>query len=145
MNINQKFIAQRDSQAGDDGVIPLIYVVFLMLIFFMVAGQIQKSDPIKITPPNSINEQRAATEPNVLIVLGTNGELYLNDDLTKVEDVQSRLSVLFDQATDKDAFWVQVKADGDVSIETLRPLFSEIKASGLTKVSVATQLGKGTE
>lgn len=145
MNINQKFIAQRDSQAGDDGVIPLINVVFLMLIFFMVAGQIQKSDPIKITPPNSINEQRAATEPNVLIVLGTNGELYLNDDLTKVEDVQSRLSVLFDQATDKEAFWVQVKADGDVSIETLRPLFSEIKASGLTKVSVATQLGKGTE
>jgi len=145
MNINQKFIAQRDSQAGDDGVIPLINVVFLMLIFFMVAGQIQKSDPIKITPPNSVNEQRAATEPNVLIVLGTNGELYLNDDLTKVEDVQSRLSVLFDQASDKDAFWVQVKADGDVSIEALRPLFSEIKASGLTKVSVATQLGKGTE
>ncbi|TDR06212.1 ExbD/TolR family protein [Marinomonas communis] len=145
MNINQKFIAQRDSQAGDDGVIPLINVVFLMLIFFMVAGQIQKSDPIKITPPNSINEQRAATEPNVLIVLGTNGELYLNDDLTKVEDVQSRLSVLFDQASDKDEFWVQVKADGDVSIEALRPLFSEIKASGLTKVSVATQLGKGTE
>lgn len=145
MNINQKFIAQRDSQAGDDGVIPLINVVFLMLIFFMVAGQIQKSDPIKITPPNSVNEQRAATEPNVLIVLGTNGELYLNDDLTKVEDVQSRLSVLFDQASDKDEFWVQVKADGDVSIEALRPLFSEIKASGLTKVSVATQLGKGTE
>jgi biopolymer transport protein ExbD len=37
---------------SDDNLIPLINVVFLMLIFFMVAGQIQKSDAIKLQPPS---------------------------------------------------------------------------------------------
>lgn len=143
MNINQKFIAQRDSQGGDDGVIPLINVVFLMLIFFMVAGQIQKADPINITPPNSINEQRPASEPNVMLVVGSDGEMYLNDELVVLEDVESRLTQLFDSAADQEAFWVQIKADGALNIEALRPLFSEIRAAGLTKVSVATQLGQG--
>ncbi|SBS29832.1 Biopolymer transport protein ExbD [Marinomonas aquimarina] len=143
MNIKQKFIAQRDSHSGDDGVIPLINVVFLMLIFFMVAGQIQKSDPIKITPPDSINEQRPSTEPNVMLVVGSAGEIYLNDDLVVLEEVQTRLSNLFDQAQDPEAFWVQVKADGQLNIEKMRPLFSEIRQAGLTKVSIATQLSKG--
>lgn len=143
MNINQKFIAQRDSQGGDDGVIPLINVVFLMLIFFMVAGQIQKSDPIKVTPPSSINEQRAQTEPNVLLVVGNEGEIYLNDELMTLDAVEPRLSQLFSNAEDQEAFWVQVKADGGLNIEKMRPLFSEIRKAGLTKVSVATQLGQG--
>lgn len=145
MNIDQKFIAQRNRQGGDDGVIPLINVVFLMLIFFMVAGQIQKSDPIKITPPDSINERRADSKPNVLLVIGKEGDIYLNDDLVLLDQIEPRLTDLFDRAPAPDSFWVQIKADGDLNIETLRPIFSKVRASGLTKVSVATQLGHGDE
>lgn len=143
MNINQKFIAQRDSQSKDDGVIPLINVVFLMLIFFMVAGHIQKADPIKITPPNSINEQRPEAEPNVLLVIGRQGETYLNDEPMALEDIEGRLTQLFERSPEPESFWVQIKADGALSIATLRPYFSQIRAAGLTKVSIATQLGQG--
>lgn len=142
MNIDQKFIAQRDSQ-GDDSVIPLINVVFLMLIFFMVAGQIQKSDPIPVTPPTSINEARAETEPNALIVVGAADEIFLNDETVTLEQVEERLNQLFAETLDKEAFWVQIKADGQLSVDQLRPLFSAIRHTGLTKVSIATQLGKG--
>ena len=41
---------------GDDALIPLINIVFLMLIFFMVAGQISKSDAAFVSPPESISE-----------------------------------------------------------------------------------------
>lgn len=141
MNIDQKFIAQRDAQT-DDGVIPLINVVFLMLIFFMVAGQIQKSDPIKITPPESINETRAQTEPNALILVGLDGRFYLGDEVITLTDIAPRLNALFEAAPDKQSFWVQVKADGALSIDQLSPVFTQIRQSGLTKVSVATQLSR---
>ena len=143
MNIDRKFIAQRDGDS-DNSVIPLINVVFLMLIFFMVAGQIQKSDPIKVTPPNSINEQRPERDPDALIIMGANGELYLNDASVQIEDVEQTLANLFENSADQEAFWVQVKADGELDIASLRPLFSAIRRSGLTKVSVATQLGQGS-
>lgn len=143
MNIDRKFIAQRDADS-DNSVIPLINVVFLMLIFFMVAGQIQKSDPIKVTPPNSINETRPERDPDAMIVMGANGDIYLNDTLVQLENIEQLLSGLFDGSSDPDAFWVHIKADGDLDIASLRPLFSEIRRSGLTKVSVATQLGQGS-
>lgn len=143
MNIDKKFIAQRDSKGGDDSVIPLINVVFLMLIFFMVAGQIQKSDPINITPPNSINEARPTSDPNVLLLIGANQELYFNDEAVALEDIEGRLTQLFEQAQDPEAFWVQIKADGNLAVEDMRPVFSAIRRAGLTKVSVATQLGQG--
>ncbi|CUB04647.1 ExbD/TolR family protein [Marinomonas fungiae] len=142
MNIEKKFIAQRDGQ-GDDSVIPLINVVFLMLIFFMVAGQIQKSDPIQITPPNSINEARPTSDPNVLLLIGANQELYFNDEPIELDVLEGRLTQRFEQAQDREAFWVQIKADGALAVEDMRPVFSAIRRAGLTKVSVATQLGQG--
>lgn len=143
MNIDKKFVAQRDSQGGDDSVIPLINVVFLMLIFFMVAGQIQKSDPIQVTPPRSINEARPTSDPNVLLLIGAHQELFFNDERIELEAIEGRLTQLFEQTQDPEAFWVQIKADGDLAVEDMRPVFSAIRRAGLTKVSVATQLGQG--
>jgi biopolymer transport protein ExbD len=143
MKIGEKYAARNAS--SDDNMVPLINVVFLMLVFFMVAGQIQKADPIAVIPPQSINDNRAATDPNIEIVLGADDSLYVDDKLFAVEDVQAYLEQQFTSAPNKDAFWVQIKADGAISLEKLRPVFNQVRLAGLTKVSLATQLERGNE
>ena len=143
MKIADKFAAK--NKADDDSMVPLINVVFLMLVFFMVAGQIRKADPIPVIPPSSINDNKAATDPNVLIVVGENREIYLDDKLISLDAIKPALENQFKQAQNKDKFWVQIKADGLIPVDTLRPIFSEIRASGLTKVSLATQLARGQQ
>lgn len=138
MKIADKFAVK--NKTDDDAMVPLINVVFLMLVFFMVAGQIRKADPIPVIPPSSINDHKAVTDPNVLIVVGGNKQIYLNDKLVTLEAIKPALESQFKQTQDKEKFWVQIKADGLVPVEILRPIFSEIRASGLTKVSLATQL-----
>lgn len=138
MKIDQKYATK--SASDDDNMVPLINVVFLMLVFFMVAGQIRKADPIPITPPYSINEARAATDPNVEIVVGIDSTLYVDDTLVEIHNVQTYLEQHFLAAPDQESFWVQIKADGDISLEKLRPIFNQIRLAGLTKVSLATQL-----
>jgi len=141
MKIGEKYAARNAS--SDDNMVPLINVVFLMLVFFMVAGQIQKADPIAVIPPQSINDNRAASDPNMEIVLGVDDSLYVDDKLFMVEDVQAYLEQQFTSAPNKDAFWVQIKADGAISLEKLRPVFNQVRLAGLTKVSLATQLERG--
>ncbi|MGO2235109.1 biopolymer transporter ExbD [Marinomonas sp. UCMA 3892] len=141
MKIGEKYAARNAS--SDDNMVPLINVVFLMLVFFMVAGQIQKADPIAVIPPQSINDNRAASDPNIEIVLGVDDSLYVDDKLFMVEDVQAYLEQQFTSAPNKDAFWVQIKADGAISLEKLRPVFNQVRLAGLTKVSLATQLERG--
>ncbi|MGO2512889.1 MULTISPECIES: ExbD/TolR family protein [Marinomonas] len=143
MKIGEKYAARNAS--SDDNMVPLINVVFLMLVFFMVAGQIQKADPIAVIPPQSINDNRAATDPNIEIVLGADDSLYVDDKLFAVEDVQAYLEQQFTSAPNKDAFWVQIKADGAISLEKLRPVFNQVRLAGLTKVSLATQLERGNK
>lgn len=143
MKIGEKYAARAAS--NDDNMVPLINVVFLMLIFFMVAGQIRKADPIPVMPPHSINDTRAVTDPNVVIVVGVGDGLYVDDQLLAIDDVQSYLETQFASTPNKEGFWVQVKADGAISLEKLRPVFNQVRLAGLTKVSLATQLERGKE
>ncbi|RBP79431.1 biopolymer transporter ExbD [Marinomonas rhizomae] len=143
MKIGEKYAARNTN--SDDNMVPLINVVFLMLVFFMVAGQIQKADPIAVIPPQSINDNRASTDPSIEIVLGADDSLYVDDKLFAVEDVQSYLEQQFSSASNQDGFWVQIKADGAISLEKLRPVFNQVRLAGLTKVSLATQLERGSE
>ncbi|WP_137170548.1 biopolymer transporter ExbD [Marinomonas sp. FW-1] len=143
MKIGEKYAARNAS--NDDNMVPLINVVFLMLVFFMVAGQIQKVDPVAVIPPQSINEARATTDPNVEIVLGADASLYVDDVLFVVDDIQAYLEQALASSSNPDAFWVQIKADGAISLEKLRPIFNQVRLAGLTKVSLATQLERGNE
>lgn len=109
MKIGAKYATRNAS--NDDNMVPLINVVFLMLVFFIVAGQIQKADPVAVISPQSINDNRAVTDPNIDIVLGVDNCLYIDGKQ-------------FTSAADENGFWVQIKADGDISLEKLRPIFN---------------------
>lgn len=141
MKIGEKY-AKRVSN-DDDNMVPLINVVFLMLVFFMVAGQIKKADPVVIVPPHSINDTRAVNDPNVVIVLGVDDSLYVDDQSKTIDGVQSYLEEQFSLSLNKEAFWVQIKADGAISLDKLRPIFNQVRLAGLPKVSLATQLERG--
>ena len=143
MKIGEKYAAR--TAGDDDNMVPLINVVFLMLVFFMVAGQIKKADPIAVIPPQSINDTRAQTDPNVVIVVGAANELYVDDQVFFIDDVQSYLESQFASSPNQEGFWVQIKADGAISLDKLRPVFDQVRLAGLTKVSLATQLERVKE
>ncbi|MCV2404004.1 biopolymer transporter ExbD [Marinomonas sp. C2222] len=138
MRIGEKYRTNKAN--NDDNMVPLINVVFLMLVFFMVAGQIKKSDPIDVIPPHSVNDKRAQSNPNIEIVVGMDGTLFVDDELKDIESVSGYLESQFSIAEDQESFWVQIKADGHMPLEQLRPIFNQVRLAGLTKVSVSTQL-----
>lgn len=143
MKIGEKYTKRISSD--DDNMVPLINVVFLMLVFFMVAGQIKKADPVTIIPPHSINDTRAENDPNVVIVVGIDESLYVDDQLQTIENVQLYLEKQFSLSLNKERFWVQIKADGVIPLDKLRPIFNQVRLAGLTKVSLATQLERVSE
>ncbi len=131
-------LPQRHKRSMDDNMIPLINVVFLMLIFFMVAGQISQSDPVQVKLPNSISDKHNHEEP-VTITVGLDGQVSFD----KVIVPQAQLPIIIKQrfvATEnKDAFMLMVKVDGDLPVEKLREVLGQIKQSGIKRVSLATQ------
>ncbi len=122
----------------DDNLIPLINIVFLMLIFFMVAGHISESDPIKVQPPGSLSEQHSEVKP-LTIVVNTDGEIAVGQEQVTEQELTAAINRQFSQAEDPEAFRLLVKVDANLAVEKLQHVLSLVKQTGIKRIALATQ------
>lgn len=122
----------------DDNMIPLINIVFLMLIFFMIAGQISSSELLKIQPPTS--EQRLALEEHdAILLVSDDGKLAFNNQWIKSDTLTESLQQSITESKDAQAFKLLVKTDAILPANELMDLLKQVRAAGILKVSLATQ------
>tara|TARA_R110001583_G_scaffold195556_1_gene376165 strand:+ start:48573 stop:49010 length:438 start_codon:yes stop_codon:yes gene_type:complete len=128
------------SNSDDDNLIPLINIVFLMLIFFMVAGQIQPSDGVKVESPNSISDTKLTPE-RLKVVIAEDGELFIDGAQVLQDDFASRVLDYFQTLTpeQKENAAVVIKADGNLVVERMQDYVKTIKTTGVTHISLMTQ------
>lgn len=122
----------------DDNMIPLINIVFMMLIFFMIAGQLSSNELIKIQPPTS-QEQSTLQEHDAILFVSAKGRLVLNDVLLVASALTEILQQKISETNDIQSFELLVKADATVPASELTDLLKQVRAAGVLKVSLATQ------
>ncbi len=90
-------LKQRDGKRGaDENLIPLINIVFLILIFFLVASTLRSFDPAGLELSEAQAEVSADQGPNVLIAYA-DGRLALAGEDVAPEALAARLAA-FSQA-----------------------------------------------
>ncbi|NCA72019.1 MAG: biopolymer transporter ExbD [Sphingobacteriia bacterium] len=128
-------------ERGDDHLIPLINVVFLLLIFFMIAGQLMSTELFQVRPPIASYGDAAAPERLVLLV-SADGRLALDGEALSAEDLQALLAlrVRGEQAREPGTEpQVSLKADAGLTIERLRPLLDALRQAGVTRVALLAE------
>jgi biopolymer transport protein ExbD len=129
-------------QQRDDNLIPLINVVFLMLIFIMVAGQISRSDAIAINPPASASENRAAPQDRIIILLSSAGDIYMDAMKLETGQLKNAISGALDNSQDPQALSVLLKVDAATPVDSLLQTLAQLKAAGMLKISLATRVAE---
>lgn len=115
--------------------IPLIDVSIFLLIFFMLAGSIEKFEIIPVDPPVA-QSGKLVDEGHVSIVLGKYDEIILNDEIIPMEEMQAILAPELKANPNK---VVTVKADATVPANRVIDVMDAIKAAGGRNLSVVTQ------
>ncbi len=115
--------------------IPLIDVSIFLLIFFMLAGSIEKFDIIPVDPPVA-QSGKLVDEGHISIVLGRYDEIILNDEIIPMEEMQAILAPELKANPNK---VVTVKADATVPANRVIDVMDAIKAAGGRNLSVVTQ------
>ncbi len=121
-------------RTDEERILPLVNVVFLLLIFVMLAGQITATDPFQTAPPYSISENPAG-RPETVLFLGVDGQMAL-DGTTIPENT---LPALLIEKGDLGA--VRLKADGRVSAVRLVSALEWLAAAGVGTVDLLTLPG----
>lgn len=134
---------KRRIQIAEDGpvqepMLPLINIVFLLLIFFMIAGSLQKLGPFEVDPPASQTAEGQA-EDTIVLWFGSNGEIGI-DDLTGGLD---RLSSML--PADYIGRPVEIRADRDVEGAKVVTLLARLQELGIEKVQLMTAMQPGQE
>jgi biopolymer transport protein ExbD len=121
----------------DERIMPLINIVFLLLIFFMVAGRLGASDPFDVIPPETGHAEAARLE-GVEILLGADGALALDrrevDRATLMAELARRLG-------DAPGTRLRLRADQGGEARALVTLMQELRALGAREVTLVTRPG----
>lgn len=126
-------------KSDDERILPLINVVFLLLIFFMLAGQLSAIDPFNTEPPRSLSEGETG-QRELVIVLGPEGNLAFEGTPIDVEALKATLSARL-QETPEIQVWL--KADAQAEALDVLILLDTLTEAGVTKLKLLTLPANG--
>lgn len=118
-----------------ENVIPLINIVFLLLIFFMLAGSLAATDPFDVEPPETRDGLEAEQPEEGVVLLAADGRLALDGE----ELDEAALALRLREWNDADRTSpVKLKADADVPAERLLDLMDLFRDAGLERLILLT-------
>ncbi len=115
----------------EDNILPLINIVFLLLIFFMLAGALHTRPPFALSPPETAHADDSQLDPDLLSI-AADGRMALGSTSVSVDELRTRLR-------DWDpAQALQVKADAGLPAQQLTQLLRDLRAAGVAEVRLIT-------
>lgn len=118
----------------EERVLPLINVVFLLLIFFMLAGRIAASDPFEVAPPRSASEG-AVQRHDMLVLIDAEGRLALDGEIMTKAALQEAVA---DRIAGNRQVRVRLKADGRAEAAGVVALMQTLRESGVERLKLLT-------
>ncbi|PKQ04511.1 MAG: hypothetical protein CVT72_12220 [Alphaproteobacteria bacterium HGW-Alphaproteobacteria-11] len=117
--------------------IPLINVVFLLLIFFLLAGTMTPADNVAVKlPVGALSD--AEREAPATVLVEADGFVWLGE---RVVDPKIAQGPLREYLADKGMERVAVKADAEASAESLLLLMEALREIGVKQVTIVTERG----
>lgn len=134
MRFDPPRLTTRRPKNDDERILPLVNVVFLLLIFFMIAGRLAASDPFATTPPRSASA--GAPEPGALVVLvGADGRLALDGTVMEAAALEAAVAA---RLAAEAGVRVQLKADGGAEATAVVAVMERLRTAGVERLSLLT-------
>lgn len=118
----------------EERILPLINIVFLLLIFFMLAGRVTGSDPFRIEPPRSASESDARAR-EMLVQIGAGGRIALDGEVMAPVAVGAAVS---ERVSDDATVSVLVKADGRTEARRVVAMMELLRDAGVQRLKLLT-------
>ena len=116
---------------------PLVSVIFLLIIFFLVAGTVRSPSFWEIEHPGSSSDARVAKK-NLSIFLDQQGK---RADAQREVRNRYQLRYLIDEYSQKgEPPSIEIHADHRVDSHELVKLLEEVRSSGVKKIELITEV-----
>ncbi|GAB4357553.1 MAG: hypothetical protein Kow00114_09150 [Kiloniellaceae bacterium] len=130
---------------SEERILPLINVVFLLLIFFMLAGRLTAAAPFDVAPPHSAaagapQKAEDGRPREAVILLAADGRLALDGTPLDAAALQAALA---ERLAARPDLPVHLKADGDAEAAAVVALMERLRDAGVARLQLFAQPGAG--
>ena len=123
----------------DINVAPLIDIVFLLLIFFMLASEFTDFKTIDMVSPNQSNKEINETKLPIIIELSENGIININNK----EIEFNKLSITVDEMlVNKNINKVVISTPNETKVNILIKIVDIIRSLGIENIALITKENK---
>ena len=123
----------------DINIAPLIDIVFLLLIFFMLASEFTDFKTIDMVSPNQSNKEINKTKLPIIIELSENGIININNK----EIAFNKLSMIVDDMlTNKKINKVVISTPNETKVNVLIKIVDIIRSLGIENIALITKENK---
>jgi biopolymer transport protein ExbD len=117
--------------------VSLIDIVFTIILFFLVAGHLEKFSIIDIDLPHADSGQRLEEGP-IVVSLGKYGEVIINDELFEGSTIDAVLKKEFSVNPER---VITIKADKNLEANKLVDFLEKVRTAGGKNLSLVTDSG----
>ncbi len=114
---------------------PLIDVVFILLVFFMLAGAIERPAPVAVTPPRSDTELASEVE-DVVVLVGADGDVAFQGQVMPDDGEFVRAATLWFAVRPDSS--IQLKADADADAARVIEVMELLREAGAQYLALVT-------
>ncbi len=136
------FDDQSKRKAIQTDLVPLINVVFLLLIFFLVTGNIIQSSDATIENPDAITGDKIKDDALVIRMTYDN-KIIVNDTVLSRQQIINLENYLKDSIKGNPSRQILINADARISALKLVQIVNILSKSGLENIAIATRDGVG--
>ena len=117
---------------NSDNLLPLVNIIFLLLIFFMMAGVIEKTKKLNDINLATVTIEEYQENNQPILFINKNGQLILDDTPITLENLKNNLESVSDEKK------LLIAADGDLISQQLNEVLTELHDSKISKVTLIT-------
>ena len=113
----------------DDGLLPLVNIIFLLLIFFMIVGVIEKNIVRDNMELPKVELDKFENKDITKIFFDSEKKIYINDEITNINDLGKRIKAI----KVKDVVFV---ADKSLLISEINSVLLELKKNEINNIKL---------
>ena len=119
---------------SEENVLPLINIVFLLLIFFLIAGALTIPDLFPVEPPVSDSET-PATPVETIVLIGADGQISLQNELIAADQLHALARAIIKQ---KPLQPFKLKADSQAASGRVISAIEALRNAGVQQTLLIT-------
>ena len=114
---------------NDDNLLPLVNIIFLLLIFFMLAGVIAKQKEMyDVDLASAVIDEYVEKDKHILFIK-SNGEVIFNDEAITIKTLDEKLKLIDDKT-------ITIAADKLVTTGKLNNILIKLNKNNISNVTL---------